>query len=1016
MNDQHGYWRSLAELRQAAAGEASEPSPEFDAPASPPTSGERRRFLQLMGASTALASAGVGCRWKEDKILPLNERPEGVTPGVPRTFHTAMELSGTGFGLRVKSFDGRPIKVDGNVRHPDSLGASTAFHQASVLELYDPDRSSGYARLEGGQLVAATEIDFRVFARGHFREVRKSRGKGFHIISGATSSLTVAEARAELLERFPEAKWHVYEPVETDNARLGAVAAFGSPFRTHLDVSAANVIVALDADILGSGPAALAAARGWSQRRDPAGPMNRLYAIEASLSETGMAADHRMSLRKEHIKAVVGHLDAAIDRELGPGAEFGPPQPEPTAAILADADVSKLLGAIVKDLVAQRGKGLVVVGPDQPPELHAVVHRINARLGNVGTAVTYSAGLAEEATAPTSAQAIRDLTQAMSAGQVDTLLVLDSNPAYTAPGDLDFAGALTKVKAKISLSLFRDETARLCDWHAPLAHFLESWGDVRGSDGTLTIQQPLIAPLYAGRTIPQFLAMLSRRPDTKGPALVQRALRDQARDPRLWRRAVHDGVVPSTSHPRQAPSLRAIAPLQLSSAESSGLEVDTADLEVCLEPDSRLYDGRFANSGWLQEMPDRVTKLTWDNALLVGPKTAQALGVTDGLVVTVTVKGASKAVDAPVLVTPGQAPGSIKLNLGYGRTAAGHVAGDTSSRERVAPVGVSAYPLRSSSLWSFARGGSVKSTGRKHALATTQDKHKMDRIGRDGTAERMPQLVREATLHEFEKHPDFAQHVVHHPPLLSLWQEPVKYEGHKWGMSIDLNKCIGCSGCVVACQAENNIPVVGKEQVSVGREMHWLRIDRYFQGDPEQPEAANQPVPCMHCEHAPCEQVCPVGATMHSREGLNDMAYNRCVGTRYCSNNCPYKVRRFNYFNFHEDLKREDHTVKSMVFNPDVTVRSRGVMEKCSYCVQRIQNGKLQAAREGRPLADQEVTTACQDSCPTQAITFGDLNDAASKVAQASRNPRDYSLLEELNVRPRTRYLARVRNPHPELG
>ncbi len=1007
MNDDQRFWRSLAEYEN----ETSEPdeTPEFVEPLDPPSSLERRRFLQLSGATVALASA---CRFKEDKLLPFTQQPEGVVPGVARYFMTAMEFRGAGVGLKVKSFDGRPIKIDGNPAHPDSLGATCAHHQASLLELYDPDRSQGVARLADAQLIDTSDAELQSFAGELFKGLRETKGRGLSVLSGSSSSPSLADMRVRWQARFPDSKWYEYEPASTDNERLGSTLAFGAPFRTHLRLERARVIVCLDADLLASRIDSLALARAWSKGREPeSGAMSRVYAFESSLSETGAAADHRYSLRSEHVKAVAAHLDHELTRRVSAGSVAGAAQPAPSAKFLEDPNLQKVLAAVVGDLVLHAGASLVAVGAAQPPEVHAIGHRLNALLGNTGKTVEYTAIRGALDLGP--ADSIANLALEMSAGRVETLLILDSNPVYTTPADVDFGAALAKVKNKISVGLYRDETSQKCDWHVPLAHYLESWGDVRASDGTISVQQPIIAPLYGGKSLIELLAMLSGDAVTKGQEIVQRALGELTSDPRLWRKAVHDGIVPASAWQSESPVLRSIPPLTFTPGELSGLELEAEQLELVLAPDPKLYDGRFANNGWLQELPDAATKLTWDNALLISPKTAKSLGVTDNMLATLSVDGRSLSV--PVLMSPGQAPGSLKLYLGYGRTAAGRIGGQAGSDE-APPVGVNAYRLRSKRLWSFARGASLQPSSERHKLATTQDKHNMDRIGKFGTEERLPMLVRQANLTEFVKEPDFAKHVVHHPPLLSLWKEPVEYTGHKWAMSIDLNKCIGCSGCVVACQAENNIPVVGRERVAMGREMQWLRIDRYFKGDPEQPETVHQPVPCMHCEHAPCEQVCPVGATTHSHDGLNEMTYNRCIGTRYCSNNCPYKVRKFNYFNFHEDLKDEKNLVKEMVFNPDVTVRFRGVMEKCTYCVQRIRETTTRATRENRPVGSDEVTTACQDSCPTQAIIFGDMNNAKSQVAARKGSSRDYALLEELNTRPRTTYLARVRNPHPELG
>jgi len=1006
MNEDQRYWRSLTEL--ATPSDEREAGPEFETPLDAPSQEERRHFLKLGAASIALAST-TACRWHEDHLLPHTQQPEGVVPGVPRYFTTAMELGGAALGLRVKSYDGRPIKIDGNPNHPDSLGATGARHQAAVLGLYDPDRSSSFVHIAGGARSKVTETDFRVFSRPHFAALKAKQGRGLYVLSGSSSSPSVADMKARWHAYYPEARWYEYEPVSSPNERLGSQLAFGAPFKTVLRLDRARVILSLDADFLAARADSLVLARDWARGRQPeSGQMNRLYVFESSLGETGAVADHRYSLRAEHIKALAAHLEGELSKRLGaPGVA----QPAPAAKFLEEPALRKLVNAVIGDLASQPGTSLVLVGATQPPEVHALGHRINAVLRNLGTTVQY---VAAEPSESSPAESIRSLSEDMLAGRVETLLILDSNPVYTAPGDIDFAAALAKVPTKVSLGLYLDETGRKCDWHVPQAHFLEAWGDGRASDGTISVQQPLIAPLYGGKSEIELLAMLSGDAVSGGLEIVQRSLAKVASEPRLWRKAVHDGVIPGTALPIQQPALRPIAAFEYSRGELSGVEPEQGQLELVLAADPKLYDGRFSNNGWLMELPDGATKLTWDNALLISPNTAQALGVKDGMLVTVSIEGQSLRVVA--WLSPGQATGSLKLYLGYGRTAAGRVGGDEENPDAAVGVGVNAYRLRSKKVWDFARGAKVEPSSDRYRVASTQDKHGIDKIGKYGTAERLPMLVREATLTEYEEHPDFAKHVVHHPPLLSLWQDPVKPEGHRWGMSIDLNKCTGCSGCVIACQAENNIPVVGKERVAMGREMQWLRIDRYFKGDPEQPETVNQPVPCMHCEHAPCEQVCPVGATTHSHEGLNDMTYNRCIGTRYCSNNCPYKVRKFNYFNFHEDLKDEKNQVQQMVYNPDVTVRFRGVMEKCTYCVQRIQEGKFRASRENRPLRDQEITTACQDSCPTQAISFGDLSDSKSEVSQRKASSRDYSLLEELNVRPRTTYLAMVKNPNPELS
>lgn len=999
-------WRSLAEYDNDPQFQQYLKN-EFGVPLgdSEPTSAERRRFMQLMSASFALAGAA-GCRWEEDKVLPMTRQPEGVLPGVPRSYNTAMELGGVGVPLRVRSYDGRPIKVDGNPDHIDSHGASRAYEQGSVLGMYDPDRSTGPAQFANGVATESTWPEFKQFALKHFAELRASGGAGLALLTESSSSKTRAYLKAKFTATFPQAQWFEYEAVNRDTVRQGSQLAFGETLRTHYDLSKAKVVLTLDADPLASGAESLNLARGFAQARDPeAGQMNRLWAVESALSPTGIQADHRLAIRSGQIIAFAAALESELSKALGQAAT----QTAPQAAFLGDARVSKFLTTLAKDLAAHRGKSAVVVGDGQTAEVHALGHRLNALLGNVGETVAYS----PEADVSNLRNGLADLVSKI--GSVKTLLILDGNPVYTTTGDVDFAGALAKVPTSIHLSLYRDETSRRSTWHAPLAHYLEAWGDSLSVSGSRLIAQPLIAPLFDGLSVNEFLAFAVRESAKDGAELVRRAL--DISDDAAWAKAVHDGCLPGSETDFATPTLKALAAVKVPAEALGGLQ-PAEQLELTFVPDSRIYDGRYANNGWLQEAPEHAMKLTWDNAAFINPKTAEALGIKDCTLIKITTNG--KTVEVPALMSPGQAPGSLKVLLGFGRTDAGIVGGATAPRDAdpVDPVGVNINPLRSVAGWDFVSGIQVEKTGKKYKLATTQDKHPMDDIGRKGTQERLPQIVRQDTFEGYQAQPDKVQHAVHHPPLLSLWYEPTSYEGYKWGMTIDLNKCSGCQACVMACNVENNVPIVGKSQVLVGREMHWLRIDRYFQGEnadePEQIHA--QPVLCQHCEHAPCEQVCPVGATLHSHEGLNDMAYNRCVGTRYCSNNCPYKVRRFNYFHFNKALEDDRNKIARMGKNPEVTVRFRGVMEKCSFCVQRIQNAKINARNAGRKLKTDEVTVACQDACASGAIVFGDLNDTKAQVTKQFNSPRAYALLEELNIRPRIRYLARITNPHPDLA
>ena len=999
-------WRSLAEYENDPKFQKYLEN-EFGVPLteSAPNSTERRRFMQLMSASFALAGAA-GCRWEEDKLMPLTRRPEGVLPGVPRYYNTAMELGAAGLPLRVKNYDGRPIKVDGNPDHPASGGPSRVYEQASILGMYDPDRSTGPAQYASGAETESDWVTFKTFALKHFRQLRAAGGAGLAVLAESSSSTARSDMQRRFMEAYPQAQWFEYEPVNRDNVRQGAQLAFGGTHRNHIDYSRAEVVLTLDADPLFHGAESVAASRGFGAARDPeSGNLNRLWAVESSLSCTGLQADHRLAIRWAQVSAFAVALESQLSKALGQTAT----QTVPQAAFLADPVVAKYLATLVKDLAAHQGKCAVVVGDNQPPMVHALGHRLNALLSNVGETVTYTAEYG-------SSDLRNGLKQLVSnAGQVQTLLILDGNPVYSGTGDVDFASVLTKIPTSIHLSLYRDETSRRCTWHLPLAHYLEAWGDCAAPSGSRLIAQPLIEPLFEGMSAIEFLGMLARDPAKNGAEIVRRALK--LTDDRAWARAVHDGYIAGSESPTVQPEVRQLAALKLSPAALTGL--DAADqIEVTFVPDTRLYDGRFANNGWLQETPEHAMKLTWDNAAFINPKTAAALGIKDSTLITLSVGNSS--ITVPALMAPAHPAGSIKLLLGFGRTDAGIVGGASAPRDAdpVEPVGVNVYPLRTTANWDAIEGVQVVATGEKFKLATTQDKHPMDDTGREGVQGRLPQIVRQDTLAGFKEDPDHVQHVVHHPPLLSLWHEPIVYDGYKWGMAVDLNKCTSCNACVVACNAENNIPVVGKEQVLMGRELHWMRIDRYFQGeDADEPEQVHvQPMLCQHCEHAPCEQVCPVGATVHSADGLNEMTYNRCIGTRYCSNNCPYKVRRFNYFNFNLDLNDERNAVKRMVQNPEVTVRFRGVMEKCTFCVQRIQDKKIAARNVGRRLKPNEVTSACHDACPTGAIVFGDLNNSEDLAAQKVNTPRAYSVLQELNTRPRVRYLARITNPHPDLA
>ncbi len=971
------YWRSLGELANTDTfrGHLEREFPEGASEL--PEGVTRREMIMLLGASLSLAGLA-SCRRPVETIVPYVNAPEEIVPGVPRRYATTMPFGRSAYGLVVESHEGRPTKIEGNELHSATKGRSSVRMQGAILGLYDPDRSQRV--LHGGQ--AASWADF-VTAWGALEPTHLADG-------GATLAVLTpsfaSPTRARLLElfraRFPKARIAVHEPVSDENVLTALMSPSGKPVQPVLHVDKAAVIVTLDADILGSDPEDVRHIAGFSAGRRAAidgGAMNRLWSVEAAYSLTGAMADHRLRLSGASVAPFVAALAARLASLGVPGLSWGHDGGGEIETIAVD---TKWLDALAKDLAENRGRALIVAGPGQPGPVHAAVLAMNAALENVGTTIAYHETV--DAALPSRA-ALAELSAAANAGSVATLLILGGNPAYDAPADLDVPTALKNVGTTIHVGTHVDETGRLATWHIPAAHFLESWDDARAVDGTASVVQPLILPLFGGKGATEVLGLLATGKDQTGHDLVRESwkpLLGEAGFEKRWSRVLHDGVLTGSESPPVVPGVDARAIAGRNHTPIEGLEVH-------FRPSPYLHDGRFANDGWLQELPDPVTKLTWDNPALLSPKTAQSLGVVDEELVSVTVRG--RSLTLPVAIVPGQADGTVVLTLGYGRRDAGRIA---------TGVGFNTYAVRTSGALDFDEAMVVKVDGTA-LLAPTQE---------HGSMEGRP-LIREGTLAEYRRDPAFAQAAVEVPELKSMWTEKPYDTGHQWAMTIDLNSCVGCNACVVACQAENNVPIVGKAQVRKGREMHWVRVDRYFEGAPEQPRMIFQPVPCMQCENAPCEQVCPVAATVHDDEGLNVMVYNRCIGTRYCSNNCPYKVRRFNFFNFTKDTPE----ILKLVQNPDVTVRSRGVMEKCTYCTQRINAAKLDAKLEGRPLVDGDVKTACQQACPASAIEFGDLSDPASRVVKNKKDPRNYALLAELNTKPRTTYLAKVRNPHPDL-
>jgi len=967
------YWRILED--QGAAPPPSSP------PASLTDALTRRGFLGIMGAS--LAFAGGGCsRPPSEPIVPYVQAPEVVVPGKPLYFATAIALDGFSTGVLVETHEGRPTKIEGNPSHPAGGGSTDLFSQASILTLYDPDRAR--ETTERGEV--RQYEDFIRSLRAAVDAERANGGAGVRILSETVTSPTLVAQRRAILRSLPAARWHQWEPLmPTANATAGARLAFGRDAHTIHRLDRADVILTLDAELLAGTPRSLADVRAFSARRRVAAQteprMNRLYAVEPALSLTGAKADHRWPLRARDV------LPFAVTLARRLGVE--------TAALPAQASggiSTSALDALARDLAAHRGASLVVSGDGQPPVVHALAHAMNAALGNVGRTVVYTEPVALP---PDPGDSLEALAEDMRAGRVRVLIVLAWNPVYAAAADLTFGQTLERIPFSAYLGLFHDETAAKCRWHVPAAHPLETWSDARAWDGTTSIVQPLIAPLYNGRSAHEIVALLDQGPaaPTSGYDIVRgywTSTRREREFERFWRRALHDGIVPDS-----APRPIDVAPRPgWARAAASDAVASPRGLEINFRPSAAVHDGRYANNGWLQELPQPLTSITWDNAALLSPRTAGQLGIRSEDIVALDYGG--RRVLAPAWITPGHADDSVTVALGYGRTRAGRVGNG---------VGFDAYALRTSRAPWFGDGLSVSKVGTTHPLAVAARHHDMQ--GRD--------LVVAGTLETYRRDPNFVRERTGHAPRDHAGQPLSLYPDHpdaeyRWGMSIDLGACTACQACVVACYAENNIPVVGKAQVQAGRIMHWLRVDTYYTGSPDSPEVYHQPVPCMHCEKAPCEVVCPVNATVHSREGLNEMVYNRCVGTRYCSNNCPYKVRVFNFLQY-ADWETESLKLQR---NPDVTVRSRGVMEKCTYCVQRINAARIEAEKQGRRIRDGEVVPACAAACPAQAIVFGDLNDPASAVRRLKQSPLDYALLGELGTRPRTTYLAALRNPNPD--
>jgi MoCo/4Fe-4S cofactor protein with predicted Tat translocation signal len=956
-----GYWRSLDELF-STEGFRDYLHREFPRQASEWVDDDgRRNFLKIMGASLALAGLSACTKQPEEYIMPYAQAPEKLINGKPMFYATAFPVSGIANPVLVETHEFRPTKVEGNPEHPASLGAADVVTQASVLGLYDPDRLQSINYL--GEI--RSYPSFLSTFLGDLAKQKPKNGAGIRILTETVTSPTLYSQIQEALQAYPEAKWYQWEPTG-HGRRMGSQLAYGQFLNPVYKFSGADVVLSIDANFLANGPGGVRYARDFSDKRrirDGATEQSRFYAVESTPSSTGCNADHRLALKPSEIPGFVHSLAGALS-----GGATG----------------TKFMQVLVKDLQAAKGKSIVIAGDDQSPEVHAVVHYINQLLDNNGKTVIFTASLDQK---PADQWAdLQALAQDLNAGQVDLLLIVGGNPIYSAPAALNLRGAIQLAKTRVRLGVYDDETSEVCQWLIPEAHAYEQWSDAPAYDGTVSIIQPLISPLYGGKSAHDILAAFTENPDMSGYQTVRNFWQAKytGTDYELWwKRSIHDGFVKDSA----LPAVNAAAKPTPAVAAASG-----SGYEVSFHVDPYVLDGRFSNNAWLQELPRPVTRLTWDNAVIVSPKTAKDLKVADDDRVEISVNGAS--VQGSIYILPGQPDGSIELSLGFGRTRSGRAGNG---------AGFNAYPVRTAANPYFATGAKIKSMGEKFRLAPVQHHFAME--GREP--------VKVGTLEEYKKDPYFAQKESETAPKgLTILPSDWEYKGYAWGMAIDLTSCNGCNACVVACQAENNIAVVGKEQVLNTREMHWIRIDRYYRGSENDPEMFFQPVGCQHCENAPCEIVCPVAATVHDSEGLNNMVYNRCVGTRYCSNNCPYKVRRFNFL-LYTDWETESLKLQR---NPDVTVRSRGVMEKCTYCLQRINYAKITAEKEDRRVKDGEIVPACAATCPSQAIVFGDLNDPKSKISQTKREKTNYSLLGELNTRPRTTYLAEIRNPNPELS
>jgi molybdopterin-containing oxidoreductase family iron-sulfur binding subunit len=995
-NNEFGYWKSLKDisseedynrfLKQSDHNEDNGLS--------------RRNFLSLIAASVALAGLE-GCKKPVQKIIPYVEAEIGTIPGIPKYYASTIPWKNNALGVVIENHDERPVKVEGNEKHPSTLGKSNAFSQASTIEMYDPDRARG-VKYNGEKVDWSEYLKFA-------KDINKGDGKGLAVLMQESSSPTIKSIQNDFKTKFPSASWVSYESVNNENLYKGIEKAFSKKLQPIYRLENAQIIVSLGSDFLGVDDNNIYNTRKFAQNRDIVdenSTMNRLYVAESSITSTGSSADHRLNIPQHEMESILAELSYEL-KKLGLSVD----------ANKVKSSNNLWIKAAAEDLMSNRGDSIILGGSQLSPEFHQLIallnNQLNAPVDYYPLSLSQVSSLAD----------FKSLCDDIKNNKIKNLIILGANPVYDSPADFNFGDLLKNVPNSVHLTNILDETSKLCSWNIAMTHYFECWGDAMSYDGFVSIIQPQIMPLFHSKSAIQVLTPLVYSKELSSYDTVKNVWKSDivksGNFEREWEKVLHDGLYKNTIIKKEQ-----VRPSSKTSTTqlNNFIKLDDNKFEIVFNASSSVYDGRFANNGWLQEIPKPVTSLTWDNAALISIKVAKKLNIKNGQMIEIKID--NKSIKLPAWITPGQNQKSISLELGYGREFEGRLGNG---------VGFNVYPLRMSSNPSYSLNASISVLDETYPLASTQDHHGLeedqyaapgfDKLSNNEVQSRIPELVKQSTLDYYKDNPDWVQKKVeeHKPDKKRSWADHSMYnpepeydysKGPQWGMSIDLTSCTSCNACSIACQSENNIPVVGKQQVMNGREMHWIRIDNYFAGDPDNPEMSTQSVACVHCELAPCETVCPVAATTHSSDGVNQMTYNRCLGTRYCANNCPYKVRKFNFYNYTRDLPE----VVQMAMNPDVSIRFRGVMEKCTYCYQRVSAARISAENENREIQDGDFQVACQQSCPADAIKFGDINDPNSAVSKAKRRNRDYALLAHLGTAPRTTYLAKIRNQNPKLS